>query len=530
MMADEPPPYSPDPPYSLASEAVTIRCSISGLSVEIIEQIIIHACVVSEDGDYELDLSPSRSKRWFRRCHPLTLGGVCKFWRDYMWSTSVFWTTIIFRVHPDSVHHSQELLEDWLARAKGQPLSIMVDCPDFNFTGNRRIYLTLSLALLAHQAPQWRRIEVHLPLCWYEHLFPKTQGTVPSDSYPLLQQASLNFTSEMADDERVLDSSLPDFTRANSLQKLAFSRVHLRAQPIIGASASDHTPVTCTTLQNVFPKKLTSLILYNVDTTTSTNLLQFLFKRFTKLVHLTMINCQMHPAPPVQRKICSNLRALKISVTEVAGLHNLIPTKFIFPNLKALTVYGREKFLYSRYILPFLENSDCRLEKFELKCPIAMEYEYDLIQLLSNDTISSALKELCIEDMVCEDQQNSIHPEEKGLGSTFFEVLHPDSDPDYLPKLELFAYAGPLAVASIEFLEPFILRCQIRDKLQSTGDFQKSTSSTENQTSILRKVDIRAEQYISDCTISEYPDPQYIWEVFNMIDQGILSLKNNDGS
>jgi len=49
--------------------------------------------------------------------------------------------------------------------------------------------------------------------------------------------------------------------------------------------------------------------------------------------------------------------------------------------------------------------------------------------------------------------------------------------------------------------------------------------------STLRRLTIKADQYsmLSQFSISEYSDPQYIWEVISMMELGVLVLVNKDG-
>ena len=112
-----------------------------------------------------------------------------------------------------------------------------------------------------------------------------------------------------------------------------------------------------------------------------------------------------------------------------------------------------------------------------------------------------------------------------GLSRTFFNNLHPDEDPNYLPHLEVFEYEGLLAVQAIDFIEPLIIRLHMRHS--GAG----GSEATMEGMSILRKATIKADQVseVAEFSIAEYTDPCYIWEVIRMMEEGVLVLMNMNG-
>jgi len=169
-------------------------------------------------------------------------------------------------------------------------------------------------------------------------------------------------------------------------------------------------------------------------------------------------------------------------------------------------------------------NWEANLTTLSLACKI--HNEYNLIEVLS---ALSLLRELYLRDRGEHynwDRRELYHwnrfdqgmLEVTGLSHTFFESLHPDEKPLYLPNLEVFSYEGNLAVL---FLEPLIIRSRIRAGNGPLTNLEKMA--------VLRKVKIQADQVSSEFTIAEYPDSQYVWEVMRMIELGVLELITIDG-
>jgi len=521
MYTSDPPPYSIADPYSDSAvvddnnDSSIEVCSTSGtgfstLSTEIIGEILLYVCTPTQNRDHELNMEPPQ--RWVRGNNPLALGSVCRGWRDYIWSTSEFWTTVILRLAQDKDRFPMEILQDWLDRAKGRPLDIFVYCPPTSVLREMK-YMQKALALLAEHFEQWRCVEAHLPVTWSRHLFLKcstrtSEGTI--SRFPLLRQAFLSYRMDHFQ-YKVPDSQLPDFTQVKSLRHLSLRGISL---------AGLHS------LQRINTRSVTTLTLYDV----SGIILHSLLDRCPQLTNLTILNSQVTYAPSTTRISHDKIQTLTIDLVDYRSLDDLL-VPFSFPNLKSLSVHSHRGFLYTRYILPFLEISKCNLTKLSLKCPINAKNEYDLIELLSDDSISPSLQELYIENH----EPQSLEPPnffDTGLGRTFFENLHPDLNPSYLPQLEIIKYNGPLAVSDIDFLEPLVIRSKIRDRLGSSGEFLATRSNFDAQMATLRRVVIKGDQYAetTQFMISEYSDPHYIWEIINLMDANVFSLRNTDGT
>jgi len=534
MYTDDPPPYnvaiSDSHEYSAdntrpASDDIndsvegseissTLETGFTTLSAEIIAEILLRVCTLTQNEDHDLHLEPQY--RWVWDNHPLSLASVCRVWRDIICSTSEFWKTVILRLPRNKDRFPVEILQDWLNRAKGRPLDIFVYCPPTSVPREMR-YMQEALALLAEHFEQRRCIEAHLPLVWSQHLFMECSMRTsegPISRLPLLQKAVLDYKMDHL--LHIPDAQLPNFTQVKSLRHLSLLGVRL--------TGSDPLP-------RINIKRVTTLTLHDIANIPLLSLLNL--DRCPQLTNLTILNSRVEYRSSFTRMVHDKLQTLTIDLVDYRSLDRLFE-HISFPNLKSLSVHSHQALLYTYCILPFLKASECNLTKLSLKCRIDLKYEFDLIELLSDDSISPSLQELYIEDY--EPPQNGEPNPPKvfdtGLGPTFFENLHPDRDPSYLPQLEHIEHNGPLAVLDIDFLEPLVIRSKIRDRLASSGEFLATRSDFDSQMATLRRVVIKGNQYSEETqfTVSEYSDPHFVWEIISLMDEDVFSLRNQDGS
>ena len=209
------------------------------------------------------------------------------------------------------------------------------------------------------------------------------------------------------------------------------------------------------------------------------------------------------------QKLCK----LEVDASQDHHLQHIL-VDVILPRLESLSVSVSSTMNYSRLFRSYLaHDTESRLTSLSLSCVITREF--DLIDVLS---ALDTLRELYILDSSTEATPDF------GLSRTFFDVLHPEDDFPYLPSLEVFSYEGNLVVQAIDFLEPLLIRSRVREG--SSG-----TDLKLEKVAVVRKVKIRADQ-VSDSaefSIAEYPDPQYVWEVMIMMEQGTLELITMDG-
>jgi len=215
-------------------------------------------------------------------------------------------------------------------------------------------------------------------------------------------------------------------------------------------------------------------------------------RRFRKIVH---------------QKLCK----LEVDTDATNQLQDFLPILNL-PQLKSLSVCVPTTMYYSNvFTVPYWEAD---LTSLSLTCKIRAEF--DLIEVLSG---LGSLRELYVQDISTEATQ------ETSLSRTFFDNLNPDEDPSYLPCLEVLSYEGHLAVQAIDFLELLIIRTRIRG-----GSSGRYTPSLE-KIAVLRKAKIKADQILelAEFSIAEYPDPQYVWEIMRLMEEGVLELFTMDG-
>ena len=466
---------------------------LSALPFEVTSHIFCYACKPTFH----------RNRKWQRNCDPLLLGQLSRRYRQYAWATSELWTTIIIQVIPSKVAVQTELLEEWLARTRGRPIDIYFEIEALRVSmempalfskpsNNKPLPMVPMISLLAKHSPHWRRIDFRIPPLWYRS-FSNRNSTMSDNEVtqhvstknaldlPLLMSASFHHNTRVG----------LDLTLAPSLRKLSLSRFEMPT----------------TTFEGINVKQITTLALdhaYNID-------LHDLLPRFPNLQALfvhSITFLQEITRTITHQKLCK----LEVDTSED---HLLFPILHaILPGLKSLSVSVSSTMHYSRVFRRLISpNSESHLTMLSLSCVITRDF--DLIDVLS---ALDFLQELYIRDISMEATPDF------GLSRTFFDVLHPDEDSSYLPSLEVFSYEGNLVVQAIDFLEPSLIRSQMREG--SSG-----TNGNLERIAVLRKVKIQADQVSNSAefSIAEYPDAQYVWEVMMMIEQGILELITMDG-
>lgn len=433
---------------------------------------------------------------WRRQCYPLWLASICRAWRVLSLSISELWTTIVVRAsqNPNESGYTlqKELLQEWLDRTKGRKLKIMFgQSPEYARSHRAPIPL---LQLLIEHCEQWESIEFHLMSSWGDLLRLMTSATTP--------------------DPRIL--ALPNL---RSLSFVSFHNSSIDAYGRLPTFDIARAPLLRSFDLKGIALERSALTLMPGDQITSTSLsscrgirLQDLCKSFPHLRDATFIHTTIiiSSQPALHERLTS--LTIAFSVDYIQYFRQLT-----LPALKNLEFRLRGCIMYTKTFSQFIERSACLLTSLTLECFITQEY--DLIDLLH---ALPSLEDLSIIDNSEEVVTGKLS--DNGLGSTFFELLHPDEETPYLPNLAMFSYIGILAVQAIDFMEPFIVRSLMRDSLRSASDVDK--------VAILKKATIKANQYseVAEFSIAEYSDPQYIWEIVRMVEEGVLVLMNMDGS
>ena len=118
---------------------------------------------------------------------PLRIGSICHHWRTIAWSASELWSsvTVSLEVSKEATKKQEDLLSDWLLRARKQPLSITIairEEQDPRWDDPPADNLVLSL-LLAH-SEQWGSADIDIPTTLL-HLLPDWLNT------PILERLTL---------------------------------------------------------------------------------------------------------------------------------------------------------------------------------------------------------------------------------------------------------------------------------------------------------------------------------------------------
>ncbi|KAF8197033.1 hypothetical protein BJ912DRAFT_954579 [Pholiota molesta] len=508
--------WEPDSPEQLVRDLAAIarleRGTIDSptldllrLPDDIISQIFYHACLPIADNE-----------EWRRAFYPLWLGGLCRAWRAIAWATSELWTTVVVRVFHEDVSEycysdQAELLEEWLQRTKGRKLDIYFG----EAKGNRALAPPLPLMeLLAARSEQWQDIHIHLSKNW-ESLLDAVAILSPSSSETTAVQA---LTALQPTSLPNLRSIVIEQSGAHTFQ---IPRISLSLAPSLRTIGLLNVPVRIHDIAQSFPcAQMTQLTL----TTRSVWNPQELLSLFPQLQSLYCINS---PHIRVSRSFThQKLQSFSIRCEGYEG-HELgaLTWRMELPALKTLEIVQPGHIEFTRYLLPFLARSKCNLTSLTLECFLCVEH--DLIELLIT---LDALVELYIRDTeevpLHRRADSPVDANSRGLGRTFFDVLHPDADAPVLPHLEVFLYQGPLSVHAIDFLEPFVLRSRMR------GAQSAFVTDGIGEVALLRQATVVADQYsaLAEFSIAEYSDPRYVWEVVRMVEEGVLVLRNMDGS
>jgi hypothetical protein len=92
---------------------------------------------------------------------PFFLGKICHGWRDFVWSTPIFWTILCLQLSTDNYETQVVLLRDWLSRTGEYPISFCLDTEVFLETRNRSPIEVLTL--FASVSARWKEIEISFP-------------------------------------------------------------------------------------------------------------------------------------------------------------------------------------------------------------------------------------------------------------------------------------------------------------------------------------------------------------------------------
>ncbi|KAF8995774.1 hypothetical protein BDQ17DRAFT_1365279 [Cyathus striatus] len=143
------------------------------LPTEIIAEIFKNACSVDFD---------TLSQRKDNLTTPLTLGAVCKPWRDIVWPFSTLWSTIVLLASYERCNTQLDILDLWLTRSGRFPLSVYFSLiPLSNADWETDPPLAMLEKIMEH-CERWKHIDMCIiddPECKFVKLLEKIKGRVP---------------------------------------------------------------------------------------------------------------------------------------------------------------------------------------------------------------------------------------------------------------------------------------------------------------------------------------------------------------
>ncbi|KAJ6481900.1 hypothetical protein C8R45DRAFT_314288 [Mycena sanguinolenta] len=271
---------------------------------------------------------------------PLNLAGICSQWRAVALATPKLWASMSLdfavtsyddipglfgdaEVEP-SENHSVALMDLWLARAVGHPLSISLTC--FN---KQRLPENL-LATMATYSAQWGRIELTVPAADIL-MFDQLAGP---GLFPLLQSLAMQATDSIED-------SLPDFEASSIRHSPNLKSLRLM----------DWRPLDRLTIP---PPTLTALRICDSSTVVVTpESLSALIASLPHLLHLDL---------PFSGLLWFNDSRIKASLKTLLVGGDSILNCFTMPTLQHLGVW----LFHDVPVTAFLSSSQCHITTLSL--------------------------------------------------------------------------------------------------------------------------------------------------------------------
>ena len=281
---------------------------------------------------------------------PLFLGAICSYWRDIAWSTPSLWSSLVFRDTGEfDSRIVTSLVQEWLARSGGLPLSIRISATFCN-----RAVLAL-VDIIKQYSTRWSDLVLDIPGRCHEG-FHATENHAP-----ILKSIRFHYTSTAITRKVNFNLTCP------RLEKATLS----------------YFPVK----NNIPWDNLSHLTLYSMSIIDS-----FLILRKTpRLVFCEVSGCCRHTPDeqPLRTPVLTSLRSLHLLMDSSAAeyfLNNLIASQleeFCFPgyNIPRIEV-----------ITSFLRRSACSLRSFSMifnTSPSNFEGFIDLFQSMPSLTTLS---------------------------------------------------------------------------------------------------------------------------------------------
>ena len=147
------------PPEKSAEPSMRQPHAVFGLPQELLCEIFATVC--------HADFHKFRSDH--NKTTALTLGQICREWRDIVWSTSAIWSHVFLCLSLSRYNAQIKLLEGWLSRSGVHPLSLNFCFHNEGEWSNEEPPMDL-ISLLSSTSYRWRVINVVIPEGWYQAL------------------------------------------------------------------------------------------------------------------------------------------------------------------------------------------------------------------------------------------------------------------------------------------------------------------------------------------------------------------------
>ncbi|KAF5312375.1 hypothetical protein D9619_002570 [Psilocybe cf. subviscida] len=371
--------------------------------------------------------------------YPLKLAAVCRRWREIAFADPKLWDIVVMRRTAEKWTLSHELVEQWLARSGGRPLTVVLSW-NLDYQGLLQPIssslcgvdiLSIINTICAH-SHHWRNLVIQLPPSLIPYFWCSTEATRDLDFF--LIDSNVGARAELQKFDPGYTLIRPKHATLLGAPRLdSFSWASLKRLDIVGTSAFN---LLHTFEQTPQLEEFTGMIYGQSDEATAFALMPVTLPKLVKL---------------------------GVTIKEAEG--NILFRKLIAPALRSLSFAslashgGILTWIPVDAVTAFVLESDMRLRYLSIKdCGL---HESDMIPLLS---VLTDLRELNLSDTTDVNHADVDGVEAILLGDAFLDCLVSSLSPDlpvkFLPKLSAFSYEGPKQFSWRAWADVFHAHCR----------------------------------------------------------------------